>query len=147
VGRDCAISHTERVSLPRELSLRSRHAIYHPYGGGKPPPGAAKELYLVPLRVTDELPDFTSLFDGFRLHRTRSIFIGVFIANKEAPPVHNDLQALMSSLNPSAIQGLLARAPAPAAPTSYGQYQYPQYPAYPPHNNAWEQGDYGWRRY
>jgi hypothetical protein len=144
---------------------RDRNAIYHPYGTDKPPRYAAKELYLVPLRPSDPIPDFTSLFDGFALeeNRPRSIFLGVFIANRESaeptptlvptttigvghplpaaptassiPNLPNDqLQALMASLNPSAIQSLLANPPPPPPPApAFGVTPpYLEAPPYPP---------------
>ncbi|RXK42269.1 hypothetical protein M231_00259 [Tremella mesenterica] len=65
---------------------RDRHAIYLPYGN-HPPPKAAKELYLIPLRPSDPSPEVTDLIEGYNLPRERreSMFLGVFVANKEIP--------------------------------------------------------------
>jgi hypothetical protein len=136
----------------------SRHAIYHPYGGGsRPVPNhGARELYLVPLRPTDALPDFTDLLDGFSVPTTRatSVLLGVFIGDKKqlhAPLQHHPvpplpslptppppsapalpnakLQELMASLNADALQGVISGSRSPNPPPPQPQ-QYPPYPAY-----------------
>ncbi|WVQ95214.1 hypothetical protein IAU59_002308 [Kwoniella sp. CBS 9459] len=130
---------------------RERHALYLPYGSagrGIVPPGAAREVYMIPLRPSDPSPDFTDLIDGYSLPstgRTSSVFLGVFVCNKgasqprpihtaskpnlavsapvpppppaplptttmpAAPPIiqNEQLAALMMSLNPTALQGVL----------------------------------------
>nr|XP_019044990.1 hypothetical protein I302_06906 [Kwoniella bestiolae CBS 10118]OCF23920.1 hypothetical protein I302_06906 [Kwoniella bestiolae CBS 10118] len=67
---------------------RDRHAIYLPYGS-HPPSGAAKELYLIPLRPQDPSPEFTELIDGYSLPskgRSTSVFLGIFICIKMTTP-------------------------------------------------------------
>ncbi|KAK6910949.1 hypothetical protein I203_104984 [Kwoniella mangroviensis CBS 8507] len=157
---------------------RDRHAIYLPYGS-HPPQGAAKELYLIPLRPQDDSPEFTELIDGYSLPkkgRSTSVFLGIFIFNKSSTPtpapaarppqpqpqpqstpssasglgvpvIQNDqLQALMASLNPTALQSLvggITPTPIPTGgstppivaggtmPTQYPVSQYPYQNQYP----------------
>ncbi|WVQ68540.1 uncharacterized protein L199_006749 [Kwoniella botswanensis] len=167
---------------------RDRHAIYLPYGS-HPPQGAAKELYLIPLRPQDDSPEFTELIDGYSLPkkgRSTSVFLGIFICNKSSTPtpspipqttarpsqpqpqlppqpqpqstpglasgsgvpvIQNDqLQALMASLNPTALQSLvggITPTPIPTGgstppiiaggttPTQYPVSQYPYQNLYP----------------
>jgi len=90
MGRHGGVSHQPGVSLVRNSRDKkaercSRHGIYLPFGNGRVPPGAAKEVYLVPLRPSDPSPDFTDLIDGYNLPSTRPfhMFLGVFIITKE----------------------------------------------------------------
>ncbi|WWD19324.1 hypothetical protein CI109_103782 [Kwoniella shandongensis] len=127
-------------ALIEYLISRDRHAIYLPYGE-RPPQGAAKELYMIPLRPNDPAPDFTDLIDGFSLPakgRPASLFLGVFIANRQstsvslpapaqapapraplpaaaaAPTIESEkLKALMASLNPTMLQGLVGGSTPP----------------------------------
>ncbi|WVQ80009.1 hypothetical protein IAT38_002110 [Cryptococcus sp. DSM 104549] len=65
---------------------RERHAIYLPYGN-KPPQGAVKELYMIPLRPSDHAPEFTDSIDGFALPvrgRKEPVFLGFFVASKKS---------------------------------------------------------------
>ncbi|WWC71289.1 uncharacterized protein I206_105242 [Kwoniella pini CBS 10737] len=152
---------------------KDRHALYLPYGN-HPPAGAAKELYMIPLRPGDPSPEFTELIDGFSLPttgRTTSVFLGVFVSNKLSTPtsvpppppqvsqppsiavppptvpsnpvIQNDqLQALMASLNPTAIQGLVGGITTPilggSTPPIGGITPYPSYPqqGYSPYDNG-----------
>jgi len=115
---------------------------------------AARELYLVPLRPTDKLPEFTDLLDDFSVPSTRttSIFLGVFIGDKKqlqlpppsSAPVHTPtppapvvalpnakLQELMKSLNPAALAGVLggSKSPIPPPPQQPQQTYQPYQPA------------------
>lgn len=71
------------------LADSSKHAVYHPYGeaakGAPIPQGASREMYLVPLRPTDTLPDFAELTDGFDLPAERpcNIFLAAFVVLKD----------------------------------------------------------------
>ncbi|WVQ72688.1 hypothetical protein IAR50_002248 [Cryptococcus sp. DSM 104548] len=68
---------------------RDRHAIYLPYGQ-HPPPGAIKEIYMIPLRPADSLPDFIDLIEGLdmpREGRTGSLFLAVLVGNRKPPVV------------------------------------------------------------
>ncbi|ODN77740.1 hypothetical protein L202_04879 [Cryptococcus amylolentus CBS 6039] len=68
---------------------RDRHAIYLPYGQ-HPLPGAIKEIYMIPLRPTDALPDFTDLIDGLDVPkegRTGNVFLGVLVGSRKPPVV------------------------------------------------------------
>ncbi|WWC90433.1 uncharacterized protein L201_005368 [Kwoniella dendrophila CBS 6074] len=179
---------------------KDRHAVYLPYGK-HPPAGAAKELYLIPLRPEDPSPEFTELIDGYFLPkegRSTSVFLGVFICSKMSgsapiptaprsdrpptpplppPPVaptiqpaassvlpipNEQLQALMASLNPTSLQGLVggitppvggttppiaigSTTPMPPPQPQQGYDIYPQqpYPAYPQQNyDAYHQQGY-----
>ncbi|ORY29695.1 hypothetical protein BCR39DRAFT_588270 [Naematelia encephala] len=95
---------------------RDRHALYLPYGqnSASVPPGAAKELYLVPMRPSDPSPEFTDLIDGYSLpaERTESILLGVFIANREIAPIPT-------------VQSPVANVP-PPPPPPLQQQQQPQ---------------------
>ena len=90
-----------RVSIDTEHMTpltSSKHAVYHPYGetakGAPIPQGAPREMYLVPLRPTDPLPDFAELTDGFDLPAERpcNMFLAAFVVLKDddvrssAPP-------------------------------------------------------------
>ncbi|WWC63600.1 uncharacterized protein I303_106205 [Kwoniella dejecticola CBS 10117] len=157
---------------------KDRHALYLPYEKHPhPPPGSAKELYMIPLRPSDPAPEFTELIDGFALPikgRSTSVFLGVFVFNKSSTPIpapaprpstsepphppqpaaipplaqipaisqpviqNDQLQALMASLNPTAIQGLVGGiTPVPlggSTPPIGGITPTPQptYPSYTP---------------
>lgn len=135
--------------------MNSRHAIYHPHGmrSDRPVPNySARELYLVPLRPTDKLPEFTELLDGFNVPSTRttSILLGIFIGDKKqlqlppptsiqaptpTPPApvvslpNAKLQELMKSLNPAALAGVLggSKSPIPPPPSQQQQQTYQPY--------------------
>lgn len=118
----------------RLLTIRpdhSRHAIYLPYDS-RPPPNAAKELYLIPLRPGDPSPDFTELIDNYALpkERSESIFLGVFITSKDSnpltvaggspsTPVHTNTTNA-SDVRPSAIPASNAIPPNSNPPRSPG---------------------------
>jgi hypothetical protein len=114
------------------------------------PKYAARELYLVPLRPTDKLPEFTDLLDDFSVPptRTTSIFLGVFIGDKKqlqlppptsipthapTPPApvvalpNAKLQELMKSLNPAALAGVLGGSKSPIPPPPQQQQVYQPY--------------------
>ncbi|WVR09371.1 hypothetical protein IAU60_006437 [Kwoniella sp. DSM 27419] len=108
---------------------RDRHALYRPYDNAPSvPPAAAREIYLIPLRPSDPSPDLTDLLDGYSLptRRTQSLLLALFISNKPAPPPNHNLQALMASLNPAALQAV--RTPShsyhPERPPQDSRYNY-----------------------
>ena len=121
------------------------------------PNHGTRELYLIPLRPSDPLPEFTDLLDELSVpsNRPTSILLGVFIGDKKqlhaplqnhpipsipsvptpppsAPALPNaKLQELMASLNPTALQSVLSRSKSPNPPPPPQQHQQ-QYPPYPP---------------
>jgi len=62
---------------------RDRHGIYHPYT--HPPPGTARELYLIPVRPGDARPDLFGLMDLGVPDLDAPIIVGVFVASKDKP--------------------------------------------------------------
>ncbi|KDQ19428.1 hypothetical protein BOTBODRAFT_439248 [Botryobasidium botryosum FD-172 SS1] len=72
------------------LVKRGRHAVVLPWASRENAPG--KELYLIPLQVSDPVPEYIELLDQVRLPKVRqtNVLLGVFILQKgklvEAPP-------------------------------------------------------------
>lgn len=65
---------------------RDRHGIYHPFGD-RPPPGTAREVYLIPLRANDAVPalllELGATVPG---SRNEPVVVAVFVAPAPAVP-------------------------------------------------------------
>ena len=137
----------------------SRHGLYHPYGDFKRnpiPAGAARELYLIPLRTTDPAPEFTELIDGFDLppKRAELIYLGVFVIHRDdspqsrppapvapsipsasaiphipfAPVGNPDIQALLAKLDTKALGSLASLTPPQPSQSPLAGMQQGGYP-------------------
>jgi hypothetical protein len=131
---------------PPSLPYKRRHGVSTPYS--HPPPGAPKEVYIVPLSPGDNY-EFLDLMDRYLLpeERTMDVLLGVFIipksreevtmpptASSALPPAvvstpnaipgigGTDLSSLLASLKPEAIQSMLAAS----------NPQHPSMPPFPP---------------
>lgn len=85
---------------------RDRHGIYHPFGD-RPPPGTAREVYLVPLRPSDPVPPVLSeLGASLPAERRDPVIVAVFLA--PVPPGRSPMD------RPAPAPAAYAPPPAPA---------------------------------
>ncbi|PCH44335.1 hypothetical protein WOLCODRAFT_133175 [Wolfiporia cocos MD-104 SS10] len=102
-------------TLADHLLAKGRHGLVFPWGNRPKDWAPGRELYIIPLLVTEAIPDYMELLDDLRLPRIRGsdYLIGVWVLNKgklappsapPAPPPHltasiPQAESLFSSLS------------------------------------------------
>ncbi|KAI0343074.1 hypothetical protein BDW22DRAFT_1229084 [Trametopsis cervina] len=102
------------MALSKYLLDKNRHGLIFPWGNRPKEHHPGRELYVVPLRASEPLPEFLELLDEMKLPRNRhtDLMIGIWVLNKGklAPP---PMPIVPSAPPPSAIA-----APIPPPSTS-----------------------------
>src|SRR5258708_26772685 len=101
-----------QCSQPDYPVLR-RHGVVFPWGSPSPPDAPGKELYLVPLHLSDPVPEYLQLLDHVQLPdaRNATMVLGFFVLHRPKMPVSQ----------PSPIQNA---APAPDVSHTSNAAQY-----------------------
>jgi len=77
-------------TLSEYLIGKGRHGLIFPWGSRPKDHYPGRELYIIPLRATEPLPDYMELLDELRLpkKRTSDLLVGIWVLNKGklAPP-------------------------------------------------------------
>jgi len=77
-------------TLSEYLISKGRHGLIFPWGSRPKDHYPGRELYIIPLRATEPLPDYMELLDELRLpkKRTSDLLVGIWVLNKGklAPP-------------------------------------------------------------
>ena len=95
---------------PNLKFLYSRHGLVFPWGSRPKDHYPGKELYVIPLRAAEPLPDYMELLDDLRLPKTRicDLLVAIWVLNKGklAPPT-----------TPPIVPASLADPPMPGQPS------------------------------
>ncbi|THH32466.1 hypothetical protein EUX98_g1724 [Antrodiella citrinella] len=107
-------------ALIQYLLGKGRHGLIFPWGNRPKEHHPGRELYIVPLRASDPLPDYMELIDDLQLPKSRTVdyLIGIWVLNKGklVPPPNPPSAPITSSIPPTLSQTGVP-PPSPAAPS------------------------------
>lgn len=84
VKKEYVILSSRRKFAPTHSPFPSRHGLIFPWGQHPPSSAPGKDLYLIPLRPSQPLPEFIELLDHVQIpkRRDKDMLIGVFVLIK-----------------------------------------------------------------